>query len=122
MKQIAGKEGRRGLRKALPKRHLLASRRHGCLCAKQRQIGPGRDRGRVIGRKAEASEHLHPRRQPEGDSRNATRCSSTSESGFSLHKIFKGLQILETGVLVPVLVLEFVKTILSALVINPGVV
>ena len=46
-----------------------------------------------------------------------TQPDALPTSGFSLHKIFKGLQILETGVLV----LEFVKTILSALVINPWV-
>ena len=108
MKQIAGKEGRRGPEEGFSKPAFPGQQKAWVFSVPSRgRLGLGvKEVESMGGRQKLAGEHLHPRGQPEGDSRNASRCSSTWGSGFSFHKIFKGSQIHESGVLV--LVLEFV--------------
>ena len=108
MKQIAGKEGRRGPEEGSSKPAFPGQQKAWVFSVPSRgRLGLGvKEVESMGGRQKLAGEHLHPRGQPEGDSRNASRCSSTWGSGFSFHKIFKGSQIHESGVLV--LVLEFV--------------
>ena len=82
--------------KALPNRQFLARKRHWWQCAKQKQIGPRSEGGRVIGRETPASSFpmaFGGRREI------ASRSSSIQESGFSFLNLCKGSQIQGIGVL-----------------------